>query len=165
MEAAYRTRGLSAIGPVECVVLAFPGERLRVAAVTALADLRRAGQVRLVDSLVEVKSAGGEGVHLRTRRVRGVRRGHRRDRPRGEPARPRGDPARPRGRRGGGRDPRTRLVRPDAARRTRLGRPCRRSDPRGRRPYRGDRAGAARVRPAAQDTHPRGRGRAVAERS
>ncbi|MFE4306115.1 DUF6325 family protein [Streptomyces sp. NPDC056517] len=48
------------MGPVECVVLAFPGERLKVAAVTALADLRREGQVRLVDSLVVVKSAGGE---------------------------------------------------------------------------------------------------------
>ncbi|MFF5922256.1 DUF6325 family protein [Streptomyces flavochromogenes] len=48
------------MGPVECVVLAFPGERLKVAAVTALADLRRAGQVRLIDSLVVVKSVGGE---------------------------------------------------------------------------------------------------------
>ncbi|MET9346925.1 DUF6325 family protein [Streptomyces termitum] len=48
------------MGPVECVVLAFPGERLKVAAVTALADLRRAGQVRLIDSLVVVKSEAGE---------------------------------------------------------------------------------------------------------
>ncbi|MFE1903949.1 DUF6325 family protein [Streptomyces gardneri] len=48
------------MGPVECVVLAFPGERLKVAAVTAVADLRRAGQVRLIDSLVVVKSLTGE---------------------------------------------------------------------------------------------------------
>ncbi|MFB7590144.1 DUF6325 family protein [Streptomyces sp. NPDC056169] len=48
------------MGPVECVVLAFPGERLKVAAVTAVADLRRAGQVRLIDSLVVVKSVTGE---------------------------------------------------------------------------------------------------------
>ncbi|GHA90734.1 DUF6325 family protein [Streptomyces termitum] len=48
------------MGPVECVVLAFPGERLKVAAVTAVADLRRAGQVRLIDSLVVVKSEAGE---------------------------------------------------------------------------------------------------------
>ncbi|WP_328940525.1 DUF6325 family protein [Streptomyces sp. NBC_00250] len=48
------------MGPVECVVLAFPGERLKVAAVTAVADLRRAGQVRLIDSLVVVKSVSGE---------------------------------------------------------------------------------------------------------
>lgn len=48
------------MGPVECVVLAFPGERLKVAAVTAVAELRRAGQVRLIDSLVVVKSVTGE---------------------------------------------------------------------------------------------------------
>ncbi|MEU3688548.1 DUF6325 family protein [Streptomyces narbonensis] len=48
------------MGPVECVVLAFPGERLKVSAVTAVADLRRAGQVRLIDSLVVVKSVTGE---------------------------------------------------------------------------------------------------------
>ncbi|MFI6417085.1 DUF6325 family protein [Streptomyces sp. NPDC050842] len=48
------------MGPVECVVLAFPGERLKVAAVTAFAELRRAGQVRLIDSLVVVKSVAGE---------------------------------------------------------------------------------------------------------
>ncbi|MFE2561145.1 DUF6325 family protein [Streptomyces sp. NPDC059352] len=48
------------MGPVECVVLAFPGERLKVAAVTAVAELRRAGQVRLIDSLVIVKSLTGE---------------------------------------------------------------------------------------------------------
>ncbi|MFF2777218.1 DUF6325 family protein [Streptomyces sp. NPDC058052] len=48
------------MGPVECVVLAFPGERLKVAAVTAVADLRKEGQVRLIDSLVVVKSPGGE---------------------------------------------------------------------------------------------------------
>ncbi|MCX5395134.1 DUF6325 family protein [Streptomyces sp. NBC_00094] len=48
------------MGPVECVVLAFPGERLKVAAVTAVAELRRAGQVRLIDSLVVVKSESGE---------------------------------------------------------------------------------------------------------
>ncbi|MFF5970252.1 DUF6325 family protein [Streptomyces sp. NPDC012769] len=48
------------MGPVECLVLAFPGERLKVAAVTAIADLRRAGQVRLIDSLVVTKTAAGE---------------------------------------------------------------------------------------------------------
>ncbi|GAA3507160.1 DUF6325 family protein [Streptomyces showdoensis] len=48
------------MGPVECLVLAFPGERLKVAAVTAVADLRKAGQVRLIDSLVVTKSATGE---------------------------------------------------------------------------------------------------------
>ncbi|MEU5216749.1 DUF6325 family protein [Streptomyces sp. NPDC020807] len=48
------------MGPVECVVLAFPGERLQVAAVTAIAELRRAGQMRLIDSLVVVKSVTGE---------------------------------------------------------------------------------------------------------
>ncbi|MFF3607768.1 DUF6325 family protein [Streptomyces sp. NPDC002463] len=48
------------MGPVECVVLAFPGERLKVAAVTAIGELRRAGQVRLIDSLVVVRSATGE---------------------------------------------------------------------------------------------------------
>lgn len=48
------------MGPVECLVLAFPGERLKVAAVTAIADLRRAGQVRLIDSLIVTKSAAGE---------------------------------------------------------------------------------------------------------
>ncbi|MFF9838890.1 DUF6325 family protein [Streptomyces sp. NPDC013740] len=48
------------MGPVECPVLAFPGERLGVAAVTAIADLRRAGQVRLIDSLVVTKSPTGE---------------------------------------------------------------------------------------------------------
>ncbi|MEU9706133.1 DUF6325 family protein [Streptomyces sp. NPDC047981] len=45
---------------MECLVLAFPGERLKAAAVTAIADLRRAGQVRLIDSLVVVKSVSGE---------------------------------------------------------------------------------------------------------
>lgn len=48
------------MGPVECLVLAFPGERLKVPAVTALAELRKAGQVRLIDSLVVTKSAAGE---------------------------------------------------------------------------------------------------------
>ncbi|MFF7442773.1 DUF6325 family protein [Streptomyces sp. NPDC008122] len=48
------------MGPVERVVLAFPGERLKVAAVTAVGELRRAGQVRLIDSLVVVKSVTGE---------------------------------------------------------------------------------------------------------
>ena len=48
------------MGPVECVVLAFPGERLKVAAVAAIADLRKEGQVRLIDSLVVVKSPSGE---------------------------------------------------------------------------------------------------------
>ncbi|MFJ3903613.1 DUF6325 family protein [Streptomyces sp. NPDC090025] len=47
------------MGPVECLVLAFPGERLTVTAVTAIADLRRAGQVRLIDSLVVTKAADG----------------------------------------------------------------------------------------------------------
>ncbi|MFF0479116.1 DUF6325 family protein [Streptomyces sp. NPDC004284] len=42
-------------------MLAFPGERLKAAAVTAVAELRRAGQVRLIDSLVVVESATGEG--------------------------------------------------------------------------------------------------------
>ncbi|WP_242483828.1 DUF6325 family protein [Streptomyces sp. NE5-10] len=50
----------SAMGPMECVVLAFPGERLDVAAVAAIADLRKEGQVRLIDSLVVVKSPTGE---------------------------------------------------------------------------------------------------------
>ncbi|MER8044540.1 DUF6325 family protein [Streptomyces sp. NPDC094032] len=48
------------MGPVECLVLAFPGERLKVPAVTAIADLRKAGQVRLIDSLIVTKSAAGE---------------------------------------------------------------------------------------------------------
>ncbi|MEU2658856.1 DUF6325 family protein [Streptomyces sp. NPDC007325] len=48
------------MGPVECVVLAFPGERLKVAAVAAVAGLRKEGQVRLIDSLVVVKAASGE---------------------------------------------------------------------------------------------------------
>ncbi|MFF5504861.1 DUF6325 family protein [Streptomyces roseolus] len=49
-----------AMGPVECVVLAFPGERLKVAAVAAIAELRKEGQVRLIDSLVVVRSPSGE---------------------------------------------------------------------------------------------------------
>ncbi|MEU3607138.1 DUF6325 family protein [Streptomyces sp. NPDC035033] len=48
------------MGPVECMVLVFPGERVKVSAVAALAELRRAGQVRLIDSLVVVKSPTGE---------------------------------------------------------------------------------------------------------
>lgn len=48
------------MGPVECVVLAFPGERLKVAAVAAIAELRKEGQVRLIDSLVVVRSPSGE---------------------------------------------------------------------------------------------------------
>ncbi|MFH9958265.1 DUF6325 family protein [Streptomyces roseolus] len=48
------------MGPVECVVLAFPGERLKVAAVAAIAELRKEGQVRLIDSLVVVRSEAGE---------------------------------------------------------------------------------------------------------
>ncbi|MFD8010992.1 DUF6325 family protein [Streptomyces sp. NPDC059762] len=48
------------MGPVECVVLAFPGERLKVAAVAAIAELRKEGQVRLIDSLVVVRAPSGE---------------------------------------------------------------------------------------------------------
>ncbi|MFD6347322.1 DUF6325 family protein [Streptomyces roseolus] len=48
------------MGPVECVVLAFPGGRLKVAAVAAIAELRKEGQVRLIDSLVVVRSEAGE---------------------------------------------------------------------------------------------------------
>ncbi|MGW4054875.1 DUF6325 family protein [Streptomyces sp. NPDC004779] len=48
------------MGPVECVVLAFPGERLKVSAVAAIAELRKEGQVRLIDSLVVVRASGGE---------------------------------------------------------------------------------------------------------
>ncbi|MFC9730175.1 DUF6325 family protein [Streptomyces roseolus] len=65
MEVPYADGGPAAeerrtMGPVECVVLAFPGERLKVAAVAAIAELRKEGQVRLIDSLVVVRSEAGE---------------------------------------------------------------------------------------------------------
>ncbi|MEV3852719.1 DUF6325 family protein [Streptomyces sp. NPDC050095] len=47
-------------GPVEFVVLAFPGEHLDTSVVSALAELRKEGAVRVVDSLVVTKSADGD---------------------------------------------------------------------------------------------------------
>ncbi|WP_386414677.1 DUF6325 family protein [Streptomyces polyrhachis] len=48
---------MAVMGPVEFVVLTFPGERLNVGAVAALERLRRSGAVRLIDSLVVTRSA------------------------------------------------------------------------------------------------------------
>ncbi|MFE0106671.1 DUF6325 family protein [Streptomyces sp. NPDC059009] len=47
-------------GPVEFLVLAFPGERPGRGAVAALAELRRSGEVRVMDSLVVAKAATGD---------------------------------------------------------------------------------------------------------
>ncbi|MFZ3472853.1 DUF6325 family protein [Streptomyces sp. 4.24] len=48
------------MGPAEFIVLAFPEEQLRVAAVEAVMGLRKAGVVRLIDGLVATKTAAGE---------------------------------------------------------------------------------------------------------
>ncbi|MET9854403.1 DUF6325 family protein [Streptomyces sp. NPDC006450] len=48
------------MGPAEFIVLAFPEEQLRVAAVEAVMGLRKAGVVRLIDGLVATKTASGE---------------------------------------------------------------------------------------------------------
>ncbi|WP_327254936.1 DUF6325 family protein [Streptomyces sp. NBC_01244] len=47
------------MGPAEFIVLAFPEEQLRVAAVEAVMGLRKAGVVRLIDGLVATKTASG----------------------------------------------------------------------------------------------------------
>jgi uncharacterized membrane protein len=44
------------VGPVEFLVLAFPGERISPEIIAPLQALRRAGSVRLIDSLVVSKS-------------------------------------------------------------------------------------------------------------
>ncbi|MBT2469747.1 hypothetical protein J7E97_18160 [Streptomyces sp. ISL-66] len=48
------------MGPAEFIVLAFPEEQLRVAAVEAVMGLRKAGVVRLIDGLVATKTAAGQ---------------------------------------------------------------------------------------------------------
>lgn len=48
------------MGPAEFIVLAFPEEQLRVAAVEAVMGLRKAGVVRLIDGLVATKTASGD---------------------------------------------------------------------------------------------------------
>jgi hypothetical protein len=48
------------MGPLEFLVFTFPGTLPEVSAVAALADLSRRGDVRVVDSLLVTKSAGGE---------------------------------------------------------------------------------------------------------
>lgn len=47
------------MGPVEFLVLAFPGEQIGPDVVAPLGALRRAGGVRLIDSLVVTKAADG----------------------------------------------------------------------------------------------------------
>ncbi|MYW68869.1 hypothetical protein GTY65_33055 [Streptomyces sp. SID8379] len=47
------------MGPVEFIVLAFPEEELRVGVVDTLADLRREGSLRVMDSLVVTKAGDG----------------------------------------------------------------------------------------------------------
>ncbi|MEY9849271.1 DUF6325 family protein [Streptacidiphilus sp. MAP5-3] len=47
------------MGPVEFLVLAFPGEQIGPDVIAPLGALRRAGGVRLIDSLVVTKAADG----------------------------------------------------------------------------------------------------------
>ncbi|MFC1414672.1 DUF6325 family protein [Streptacidiphilus sp. N1-12] len=47
------------MGPVEFLVLAFPGERIGPDVVAPLTALRRSGGVRVIDTLVVVKAADG----------------------------------------------------------------------------------------------------------
>lgn len=61
------------MGPVEFLVLAFPGEQVGPAVVAPLAALRRSGGVRVIDTLLVAKAADGtvttaelaESEHLR----------------------------------------------------------------------------------------------------
>jgi uncharacterized membrane protein len=47
------------VGPVEFLVLAFPGEQVRADVVTPLVALQCSGGVRVIDTLVVVKAADG----------------------------------------------------------------------------------------------------------
>ncbi|GAA1171036.1 putative membrane protein [Kitasatospora gansuensis] len=51
------------MGPAELLVLTFPQETITVEAVKALARLRAAGNVRVIDSLVVTRHADGEATY------------------------------------------------------------------------------------------------------
>jgi uncharacterized membrane protein len=48
------------VGPVEFLVLTFPGTSPGVGAVTALAQLRESGEIRVIDTLLVAKGADGD---------------------------------------------------------------------------------------------------------
>ncbi|GAA4842312.1 DUF6325 family protein [Kitasatospora terrestris] len=51
------------MGPAELLVLTFPQETITVEAATALAKLRTAGDIRVIDSLVVTRHADGEATY------------------------------------------------------------------------------------------------------